>query len=87
LRRHEEEYVEVSKNIFQVDAGMTIHDANEELELDLPEDEDYETVAGFVLAELGHIPIEGEEFTRDGITVKVTKVEGNRVEEVTITRQ
>ncbi|HVP06163.1 MAG TPA: hemolysin family protein [Dehalococcoidia bacterium] len=87
LRRHEEEFVEVAKNTFQVDAGMTIHDANEELELDLPEDEDYETIAGFVLAELGHIPAEGEEFVRDGISVKVTKVDGNRIEEVTITRR
>ena len=66
---------------------MTIHDANEELELDLPEDEDYETIAGFVLAELGHIPAEGEQFTHDGLKVTVTKVEGNRIEEVTITRE
>jgi CBS domain containing-hemolysin-like protein len=87
LRRHEEEFVEVAKNTFQVDAGMTIHDANEELDLDLPEDEDYETIAGFVLAELGHIPAEGEQFTRDGVKVTVTKVEGNRIEEVTITRE
>lgn len=87
LRRHEEEFVEVAKNTFQVDAGMTIHDANEELELDLPEDEDYETIAGFVLAQLGHIPAEGEEFARDGLTVKVTRVDGNRIEEVTITRR
>lgn len=87
LRRHEEEFVEVAKNTFQVDAGMTIHDANEELDIDLPEDEDYETVAGFVLAALGHIPAEGEQFTRDGVTVTVTKVEGNRIEVVTITRE
>jgi CBS domain containing-hemolysin-like protein len=87
LRRHEEEFVEVAKNIFKVDAGMTIHDANEELELELPEDEDYETIAGFVLAELGHIPAEGEQFTWEGVKVTVTKVEGNRIEEVTITRE
>jgi CBS domain containing-hemolysin-like protein len=87
LRRHEEEFVELSKNTFQVDARMTIHDANEELELDLPEDEDYETVAGFVLAELGHIPAVGEQFTSNGVTITVTRVEGNRVEEVQITRR
>ena len=66
---------------------MTIHDANEELELDLPEDEDYETIAGFVLNELGHIPTQGEQFTRDGVTFTVTQVDNNRVEMVTITRQ
>jgi CBS domain containing-hemolysin-like protein len=87
LRRHEEEFVAVDKNTFQVDGGMTIHDANEELELDLPEEGDFETIAGFVLSELGHIPAEGEQFTYDGLKFAVTKVEGNRIEEVTITRE
>ncbi len=86
LRRHEEEFVEVDEKTFQVDAGMAIHDANEELELDLPEDEDFETVAGFVLSRLGRIPEPGEGFTYNGLKFAVTKVEGNRIEEVTIAR-
>jgi CBS domain containing-hemolysin-like protein len=86
LRRHEEEFVEVDEKTFQVDAGMTIHDANEEMDLDLPEDEDFETLAGFVLSRLGRIPEPGEGFTHNGLKIAVTKVEGNRIEEVTITR-
>jgi CBS domain containing-hemolysin-like protein len=86
LRRHEEEFVEVDERTFQVDAGMSVHDANEELDLDLPEDEDYETVGGFVLARLGRIPEEGEEFKHNGLRISVTRVDGNRVEEVTITK-
>jgi CBS domain containing-hemolysin-like protein len=86
LRRHEEEIVEVDERTYQVDAGMSVHDANQELELDLPEDEDYETMAGFVLAHLGRIPAQGEEFDHDGLRIAVTKVEGNRIEEITIKR-
>ena len=86
LRRHEEEFVEVDERTFQVDGGMTVHDANEELEIDLPEDEDYETIGGFVLARLGRIPDEGEQFTHEGLRFTVDKVEGNRIEEVTIKR-
>jgi putative hemolysin len=85
LSRHGEEFVTVDERTVQVDAGMTIHDANEELELDLPEG-DYETVAGFVLSNLGHIPEEGEQFTHNGLRIAVTKVLGQRVEEVTITK-
>jgi putative hemolysin len=85
LRRHEEEVVTVDERTFQIDAGMAIHDVNEELELDLPEG-DYETVAGFVLSHLGRIPAEGEQFTHNGLRIAVTKVEGNRVEEVRVTR-
>jgi CBS domain containing-hemolysin-like protein len=86
LRRHEEEFVEVDERTFQIDAGMSIHDANEELGLRLPEGEDYETVGGFVLAHLGRIPAEGEQFTRDGLRIMVTHVEGNRIEEIKVTR-
>lgn len=85
LRRHEEEFVTVDERTFQIDAGMTITDANEELNLNLPEG-DYETVAGFVLSHLGHIPYEGEQFTYNGLRFAVTKVLGRKVEEVTVTR-
>jgi putative hemolysin len=85
LRRHGEEFVTVDERTFQIDAGMTIHDANEELNLSLPEGE-YETVAGFVLSHLGHIPEEGEQFTFNGLRFAVTKVLGHKIEEVTVTR-
>lgn len=85
LTRSEEEFVTVDEKTYQIDAGMSIHDANEELELDLPEG-DYETVAGFVLSQLGHIPTPGEQFTYNGLAIRVTKVEGRKIEEVTVTR-
>jgi len=85
LRRHEEEFVTVDDRTFQIDAGMSINDANEELELGLPEG-DYETVAGFVLSHLGRIPLEGEQFTYDGLRFAVTRVLGRKVEEVRVTR-
>jgi CBS domain containing-hemolysin-like protein len=86
LRPHEDEFVTVDENTFQIDAGMTITDANEELELDLPEGE-YETVGGFVLAHLGYIPTEGELFTYNGLQFSVTRMHGRKVEEVTVSRQ
>jgi CBS domain containing-hemolysin-like protein len=85
LTSHEEEFVAVDERTLQIDAGMAIHDANEELELDIPEG-DYETVAGFVLSQLSHIPEPGEQFTFNGLRIAVTKMEGRKVEEVTVTR-
>ncbi len=86
LRRHEDEFVEVDERTVQVDGGMSIHDANQDLKLDLP-DGDYETVGGFILSKLGRIPEEGEQVTHDGLLIAITRVEGNRIEEVTITRE
>jgi len=86
LRRHDEEFVTVDENTFQIDAGMTITDANEELNLDLPEGE-YETVGGFVLAHLGYIPTEGEVFNFNDLQIAVTRMTGRKIEEVTVTHQ
>ncbi len=85
LRPHDEEFVTIDERTFQIDAGMTVYDANEQLQLDLP-DGDYETVAGFVLSHFGHIPAEGEQFTYNGLRIAVTRVLGRKVEEVTVTR-
>ncbi len=44
----------------EVDGRYHIDDLNEQLSLDLPEDEDFDTVAGFLMAKLGHVPQVGE---------------------------
>ncbi|MFQ6019588.1 MAG: hemolysin family protein [Dehalococcoidia bacterium] len=85
LRRHEEEFVTVDERTLDVDAGMAIHDVEAELGVALPEG-DYETVAGFVLAHLGHIPKEGEHFVYDGLRIVVTEMDGRKIERVTVTR-
>jgi CBS domain containing-hemolysin-like protein len=48
---------------------------------DVPEGP-YETLAGFVLAELGHLPQPGEGFTHEGWRLDVVAVEGHRVASV-----
>ena len=55
----EEEYEALGADTFQIDGGMDIREAMEELGIELPEGE-FDTVAGFVLDALGHIPTEGE---------------------------
>lgn len=85
LRRHEEEVVSLDERTFEIDAGMTISDANEELQLDLPEGE-YETVAGFVLSHLGRIPQQGEQFVYNSLRIAVIEVRARKVERLTVTR-
>ena len=46
----------------EVDGRYHIDDLNEELGLDLPEDEEFDTIGGYVLAQLGHVPEVGESF-------------------------
>jgi putative hemolysin len=85
LRRHEEEVVSLDERTFEVDGGMSIADANQELALDLPEGE-YETVAGFVLSHLGHIPKQGEQFVFNGFRIAITGVRSRKIERLRLTR-
>jgi CBS domain containing-hemolysin-like protein len=39
-----------------------VGDLNQRLGLSLPEDQDFDTIGGFVLATLGHVPTVGETF-------------------------
>jgi putative hemolysin len=81
-----EEFEEIDERRIRVDGGMSVDEAREELELPIPEG-DYETVAGYVLAALGHIPKEGETVTAVGCVITVAKVKGQKIEEVIVTKQ
>lgn len=63
----------------QVDASQHVADMNEEAFLNIPEEEDYETLAGFVLAEFGRFPRVDESFTREGVTYQVSEATDRRV--------
>tara|TARA_Y100000590_G_scaffold127621_1_gene145898 strand:+ start:2611 stop:3897 length:1287 start_codon:yes stop_codon:yes gene_type:complete len=81
----EEEYEAIGENTFQVDGGMGIDEITDELGIKLPEG-DFETVAGFVLNILGHIPTEGEQFDHSDIHFEVSYMKGLKIETVTITK-
>ena len=74
----------LDENSVEVDARVEIDDLNDELNLKLPENDDYETVGGFVFASLGHVPEPGEHFSYDTITVTVVEAERTRVQTVRI---
>jgi putative hemolysin len=80
-----EEFSTIDENTTRVDGGMSIFDVRDELEIELPEG-DYETVAGLVLDQLGHIPRQGESVTLDGYRITVSEVKGVKIESVVIQR-
>ena len=81
----EEEYEALSENTFQVDGGMSIDEVKEQLGIELPEG-DFETVAGFVLDILGHIPAKGEQFEYGDLHLEVTQMRDLKVETIKLTK-
>lgn len=86
LAAAEKEYEAINEYTFQVDGGMRIEEANEEMGLELPEG-DYETVAGFALHLLGYIPKQGEQLRYKGLKLVITKMRGVKIEEILLTKE
>jgi putative hemolysin len=86
LAEAEREYESINEYTFQIDGGMRIEEANEELGLELPEG-DYETVAGFVLHLLGYIPKQGKQLKYKGLKIVITKMKGYKIEEILLTKE
>ncbi len=72
----------VSETLVEVDGRYNLDDLNDELGVELPEDEEYDTVAGFVLANLGHVPDIGEVIEIQNLvftTLKATETQIDRL--------
>ncbi len=76
----------IDETTTEVEARVEIDTLNDELGLEIPEDEDYDTVGGFVFAKLGHIPEPGESFEFEGLRFTVTDAERTKVIRVRIER-
>ncbi len=61
-----------------IDGGAPIDEVNEKYELELPE-EDYDTLGGFILGELGHVPKRGDVVRITGAELVVERVDNRRV--------
>jgi len=83
----EKDYEIINEYTFQIDGSMRIDEVNEEMELDLPEGEDYETVAGFILSLLGHIPRRHEQLRYKGLKMVITEMKGLKIEKILLTNE
>jgi len=61
-----------------------IDEINQRLDLQLPEDEDYDTIGGLVFSELGHVPVVGEELVWKNVRITVLEATRRRIERVRI---
>jgi putative hemolysin len=83
----EKDYEIINEYTFQIDGSMRILEANEEMELNLPEGEDYETVAGLILSLLGHIPKRNEQLRYRGLKIVITEMRGQKIEKILLTKE
>ncbi len=76
----------IDEHAAELSARVHIDELNQALGISLPEDEDYETVGGFIFAYLGRIPREGESFTYQDLELTILEADERQVRRLRVTR-
>jgi CBS domain containing-hemolysin-like protein len=74
----------IDQSTIVADARTYIDDLNDQFELNLPEDEDYETIGGFAFSRLGYIPKTGENFDYNNLKFTIASAEARRIKRIRI---
>ena len=83
--REENLYEQVNQYEYIFDAKISIDEFNELMDMDLG-DEDYDTLGGFLYAQLDKIPVAGDAITFKNLTFTVLTTRGRRITKVRVER-
>ncbi len=72
---------------WRVEARTSVARLNAELELGLPESEDYETIAGLLIEKFRKIPDQGETLAIAGLVIEIVAATDRAIESVRITKR
>lgn len=75
----------VKDNTYEFSGRVEIGEINETYHLDIPESDDYQTIAGYLLFNLEEIPNEGTTFDIDNFSITILKKSAARIELVSLT--
>lgn len=76
----------IDEHTSQIDAQLRLDEANEQLGIALPKDDNYETVAGLILFTLRRIPKESDQVKIGNVKLTITGMAGPKIERVLVTR-
>jgi CBS domain containing-hemolysin-like protein len=86
LEGDEEQAIEfVDDDTALIRGEVNIDEVNEVLGVDLPEGEEFETLAGFIFNRAGRLVEEGETIEYDGIRIRVEEVDTTRIKQARVT--
>lgn len=83
----EEKILLMSDGKYSVDAMLDITTLNKELEVDIPDIDEYDTLGGYIYYVLGKVPVEREVFSDNGVRFEILTVESHRIVRVLIIKE
>lgn len=76
---------EIEPGVYEFSGRMEIADLNDNYNIPIPEDDEYQTLAGYLLTNLGAMPKQGDTIDLGGITFTIVKASATRIELVRVT--
>jgi putative hemolysin len=87
LEGGEEEPIQfLDDNTAIVRGEVNIDEVNDALDIELPEGEEFETIAGFIFNRAGRLVEEGETFSAENVDLTVEEIENTRIKQAKVTR-
>ena len=80
--KDESPFVKQEDGSFIIDARISIYDLEEELDIEFPEEREYDTLAGLILHAIGDIPSINDNVKHDNLNFTVKTLNGNRIDKV-----
>lgn len=82
--QEEENIQQIRENIYDLKGDTTIEEINDQLNLEIPLSEEYDTISGYIQDKLGKVAEVFDQVKDDGFILKVTDVDNKRVERVRV---
>ncbi len=87
FEREEKMIEKLDKRSYVVDGRISVKDLNDRLKLDIPEkDKEYDTISGFVFAQLGKAPSVGDVVRHEDLLISVERILRRRITRVKIVK-
>ena len=84
--REEYEIIRKKDGNIITDGAIKIYDLEENMDIEFPDNREYDTLAGFILDAFGDIPEKGTEVSFDKYNFKVITLHSNRIDKVEISK-
>ncbi|MCH5215917.1 MAG: HlyC/CorC family transporter [Muribaculaceae bacterium] len=82
--RNRELLRKINDSLYEFSGRAEIDHINDKFHLDIPENDEYQTIAGYILYNLEEIPDEGEEFYIGNLKYTILKKSASRIEKVRV---
>lgn len=79
-------YTKIDNNTWSISGSMQIDELYEELNIELPDEEGIETLAGFLLGQFGNVPKQKEKIIWKNLEFVIEKVSKRRIQQVRVRR-